>query len=158
MLACGVGVEHNGDYVVAVNNDIHRVNTTTNAVTTVSLPTVRDYARVSSGFKEGNFLYLNFATNTSFAVYDLSTDTITQNASLGATLSSYVSWKQGNFIYALLQVPAGDIYKFDITTGAIVQANADHPNLTGFSSSTNRPFNGSFNTSTGILYFTDGGQ
>lgn len=163
--SAGHAIEYNGNYVVALNNKIIVVDTSTDTIssTTVTGSSI-DYLRAANIVVDGSFLYLVTARQA-FVKYNLATNTIVvqraDNLSGSDVRSTYIMWKEGDYIYTLLQnsydILGQAVWKWDTIGNTLVDATSEHPLLSVYDAN-NRPLNGLFNVSNNILYFTDGGK
>jgi hypothetical protein len=148
----GFGCVYNNIYYAFYADRLTKVNTTTGVeISSVSFTFAVTGAFISlaSGFKDGTDVFLTYDGNAKgFKKYDLLTDTFTE-LTFNNT-AAYVSFKDGNILYAV-NWNGGQISKYDLTTNTYTANDTTHslPGLT-------TKLNGSFNSSTGILYYTAG--
>ena len=148
----GFAVAVSGVYYAFVEDQAIKVDIATDTVTSLHVEgtIVGNGKALSVGFYDSsvNTVYLGFDGDSGgLASYDIATDTYTYKTS-STQPDTYVIFKDGNIIYGLEAV-TGNLYGWDLVANTLLPSTAHT-----FPSP--QVLNGSFNASTGILYFTQG--
>ena len=152
----GFAVVVAGVYYAFVEDQVIQVDTSTHTVTSVYTESsiAGTLNLLSVGFYDSalNKVFLGFDGDSGgLATYDIATNTYTYKttASGPARPDAYVIFKEGNFLYAV-EYATSTLYKWDYVTNGTIATSTDHV----FPSA--QVLNGSFDASTGVLYFTQG--
>ena len=148
----GFAVAVSGVYYAFVEDQAIKVDIATDTVTSlhVEASIVGNGKALAVGFYDSsvNTVYLGFDGDSGgLASYDIATDTYTYKTS-SSQPDTYMIFKDGNILYGL-EWSTGALYGWDLVGGTITPSSAH-------TFPTPQIMNGSFNASTGILYFTQG--
>ena len=151
----GYGVAVSGSYYTFVKNVMYKVNLSTDAVTTTTLPysTADNGTEPTTGFLDGTDIYVFSDIRAHpLKIETANADNIVDSQYSTKNRATNVAFKDGIYTYHW-EFGTNAITRWEIGTTNIVNNNTDHSLIVN-----GIAYNGIFDPVTGILYYTTGGS